>query len=613
MSFPLEYYYERELRYVRNALAGYMAEHPNAASALRIHPDRIDDPAVQMLIDGFALLNARTARKLDDGQTDVLQGLLNVLYPDYLRPLPSMMVAQFQLDHSRATQTEGVHITAGTRFETEPVDGETCKYRTCWPVQVLPVTLGKTEFLRPPFPSSGGDLAIHSISAMGTRVSCLSPQTRFADLNWSNGLQFFMEESRGDVYSLAEFFFRYLIGVGVRDPATGAAIGELSADAIEPVGFESDRGILGYSARSFAGYGALTDLFVYSLRYSFFNLRAGNLLAKVTGSSADIVFYFSRPSERLESTLSSSPLRLGCCPLVNLYTPPEIAFPFDPVPAEMPVVVDWDQLWQNEIYSVDKVSVYDPLVERTVELQPLYSQQPGDPTRDCENVFWTRREYVGKASAGGVVGSDVFLSAAFTGEDGPAFSERAIYRVEVTAVNRDVPTHLPSGEGRPQMFLKDFISGIKVGPVTSPTRTLRPSAIACQPGLPVSHLNLNHVSLLDAASLKSLLYVYQLTCGDDPREDLARRMIQSLTDVKVAQTTERVVVGGRPAFVRGQQVTLQIDSSGLPPGRAFLFAAVLAQFLSRYGTINSFVTTSAVIDGKEVDLTWNKLGTRMVR
>ena len=73
------------------------------------------------------------------------------------------------------------------------------------------------------------------------------------------------------------------------------------------------------------------------------------------------------------------------------------------------------------------------------------------------------------------------------------------------------------------------------------------------------------------------------------------------------------MIGGRPAFVRGQHVVLHIDASGLPGGRAYLFASVLARFLSRYGSVNSFVRTTAMIDGKEVDLSWSQLGTRQVR
>jgi type VI secretion system protein ImpG len=155
-------------------------------------------------------------------------------------------------------------------------------------------------------------------------------------------------------------------------------------------------------------------------------------------------------------------------------------------------------------------------------------------------------------------------------------------------------------------------AGVSVIPVTTPTRTVRPVDAANQPWRIVSHLMLNHVSLLDAEALKSLLYLYQLICHDDPREDVARRMIQSLTRLSVEPSTERVVIGGRPAFVRGQHVQLEFDSSGLPHGRSYLMASVLARFLSRYGTVNSFVRASAMIDGKEVDLSWSQIGTRPV-
>jgi type VI secretion system protein ImpG len=590
----------------------YAVDNPEAAGALRIRSDRIDDPSVQLLVDGFAFLNARTARKLDDGHSDVLSGYLDVLYPHFLRPLPSMMVTQFYLSPTRAGQGEGQLIPAGCRLETEPVDGEPCSFRTCWPIHLLPVKLGETRFIGPPFPAGGGRAATQAVSALRTRLSCLSDQLKLAGITWQRmGLRFFIHESRDDTFHLAEFLFRHLAGVAIVHPETGALLAELGPEAVEPIGFEADEGILDYGPRTFPGYGLLTDLFVYPQRFSFFALRAEAALAKIAAPSADLIFFFNRRSEQLEATVQKAPLRIGCAPIINLYDPGTVAFALDRTIAEQPIVIDWDRTWKHEVFSVDHVELFDPLSERAIQFRPIYAQAADNPTADADNLYWVRREYVGKSSSAEVSGSDVFLSTVDLADDEPV-SENAVFRVEVTALNRDLPLRLPAGEGHPRISLKDLITGVTVQAVTSPTRTVRPSTAAGEPWRIASHLTLNHVSILDVEALKELLYLYQLICHDDPREDLAHRMIQSLAKLTVAPSTERVVIGGRPAFVRGQHVTIQIDAVRLPPGRAYLLASVLTRFFSRYGSINSFVRTTAVIDGKEVSPACSQIGSRHV-
>ena len=53
-------YYNSELRFMRDTAKAFAEANPKIAGNLRISGDQVDDPHVGRLIEGFALLNART-------------------------------------------------------------------------------------------------------------------------------------------------------------------------------------------------------------------------------------------------------------------------------------------------------------------------------------------------------------------------------------------------------------------------------------------------------------------------------------------------------------------------------------------------------------------------
>src|SRR5215475_14202073 len=100
MSNQLDLYtlYEGELVFIRRLAQEFAGRYPATAGRLKIEPNRATDPHVERLIEAFALLCARVQLKLHDEFPELTDALLNVLYPHYLTPVPSMAVAQFDHD-----------------------------------------------------------------------------------------------------------------------------------------------------------------------------------------------------------------------------------------------------------------------------------------------------------------------------------------------------------------------------------------------------------------------------------------------------------------------------------------------------------------------------------
>ena len=120
--------------------------------------EEIDDPHVERLIQAVAFLNARTRRKIDDDFPEISQALLQVLYPHYLAPFPSATIVRFALPPDQAELVQGFSIARGSSLETEPIDGEPYRFRTCYPVTVWPIELTKAGVQQVVLPASADTL-----------------------------------------------------------------------------------------------------------------------------------------------------------------------------------------------------------------------------------------------------------------------------------------------------------------------------------------------------------------------------------------------------------------------------------------------------------------------
>ena len=92
--------------YLRKLAAEFAEQHPKIAGRLRLSGEATDDPHVERLLQGFAFIAARIHRKLDDDFPELTQGLLEVLYPHYLAPIPSMAIVELAAKPDLASPLE---------------------------------------------------------------------------------------------------------------------------------------------------------------------------------------------------------------------------------------------------------------------------------------------------------------------------------------------------------------------------------------------------------------------------------------------------------------------------------------------------------------------------
>jgi type VI secretion system protein ImpG len=102
----------------------------------------------------------------------------------------------------------------------------------------------------------------------------------------------------------------------------------------------------------------------------------------------------------------------------------------------------------------------------------------------------------------------------------------------------------------------------------------------------ISNMSLNYLSLTDPEPLRTILAAYDFRALKDRQaERAARRRLQAIQSIKAVPLD--LLRKGLP--IRGLRTTMTIaESYFADEGDLYLFATVLAEFLSLYASINSF-------------------------
>ncbi len=590
MSDALLPYYNRELDAIRRLAAEFSLAHPKIAGRLRLSPDSVDDPHVARLLEGIAFLAARVHHRLDDEFPELTDALLEVLYPHYLAPFPSCFIARFA---PQAGLQNPAALPAGLNLDTEPVRGERCRYRSAYPVTVLPVEIEAARLTGLPINAPANPLAGGAVSCLRLTLKGLSPEVTFTKLGVER-IRLFLRGATAA--ALHELLCAHAISVGYADSPADPKPVILGPEAIEPVGFAAEEALLPFPARSFAGFRLLSEYFAFPEKFLFLDLtriEAKTLIG--AGNKLEVFVWLSRAVPELERTVDAESFALGCTPVVNLFAQRCEPIRLDETAIEYRVVPDSRRPMATEIWSVTRVR--EPLQDGgTRPWRPFHRLTHADPEPGTPGGSYALTRRPGTPPD---AGTEVFL-APHDPDFAPARARDAVLSVDALCLSRDLPTDLPFGGGRPQIKLVDGATAVSaVQAMTAPTATLRRKLADRTAWRLVSQLSLGHLSVVGgtegAAALREILRLHDLR--DSPE---TRAAIASLLEVKAEPGAARLPAGPRGmggSFCRGLDVTLTFDQRGWQTGGLFLLASVLDRFLALHASINSFSRTRVTLRG----------------
>lgn len=582
----IRYYYEDELRYLYQAGKEFARTHPEIARYLHIDSESKDDrdPYVERLFEGFAFLTGRIRERLDDELPELTESLCNLLWPHFLKPVPSLAILEFKPRPGLVQQT--TLIAAGTNVCSPPVGEEAavCTFRTTADVQLQPMSLTDVGISWPP----GGTTIV-------TLRCVLEKGADYQKLKLNPlRLYFHAEDS---VASMMHLFFTRNVQKVVFS-ADGAKHEVHGQHAVRPAGLGPREGIIPYSGHSQLGFRLLQEYLSFRRKFWFVDVFGLDRFApppKTPEFQIQIFFDKAFPEEKKFKTEN---IRLHCTPIVNLFRRDAEPIRVDHLRSEYRVIPDIHRLNSNEVYSVESVISMEEGTGTQHVYTPFYSfnSEKGKVPR-----FFSTSTRIGPSDQ-----YQTFISLeGFDVNEGDLPVETL--SLEVTCTNGSLPREKLSERTITQPT-PDFPNVAVFENLTQPTLDLHPKGFASTRTTKreenflwrlISHLSLNYMSIATIDSLKGVLELYDWT-GTDTN----RRRIAGLRSVSWAPKE----IIHRSSVMRGVELTIEVqDGHFADEGDLCLFGLVMSEFFSMYATINSFIHLTIVTKPSEQRYQWQPM------
>lgn len=614
-------YYNQELRYLREMGAEFAKEFPKIASRLSMDTLEVSDPYIERLLEGCAFLAARIQLKQDAEFPKLSHRLLEVLYPNLLAPVPSMLVAQIEPVRNDPNLMKGQRIPRGTPLVAAPLahTRTRCEFRTTQELQLTPLHTASAEYFLnlAELQLSAYNLPDRARCGVRVRLSLAEGMT-LAQLELDD-LRFFIGGQTDVAMHLHELIATSFLGVLVGAPGRPETRRLLAPASLRPLGFEEEDAMLPVQLRMLSGLRLLQEYFAFPSRFLFFDLSGlGAVLPELPGTEIELQFLFSRPGVALDGVVEATNFSLHCVPAVNLFEKRTDRIPVDEGHHDFHVVPDRTVPLDYEVFDVLEATGFDDQGQER-HYQSLFAPDHAtSPHRSAYYSIWreprlqsdqSRRE----GPRSGYIGSEVFLSLVDR-EDSPVPESLRQLAVQARCTNRDLPLFLLAGNSASPFSLGGGIPVVGARAAAGPSRpysALREGGVAWRL---INLLSLNYLSLLDvggdegAAALRDLLS--RLPMGGEPAQ---RRMIESIQKVSAQPVVRRHPSTGPIAFSRGLRIDIWMDELGHEGGSAVMFSSVLHRYFSNHASMNSFVETVLHSLGRGELMRWKPLpGSRPV-
>ncbi|MDX1456304.1 MAG: type VI secretion system baseplate subunit TssF, partial [Marinobacter sp.] len=299
----LNRFYRDELSFLRLQGREFAEAHPQLT---RFLSEQSTDPDVERLLEGFAFLTGKLREKVEDEFPELTHSLLNMLWPNYLRPVPSCTIMRF--DPQLHAISEGQRVPRHTEIKSRPVGDASrqtqCRFRTSREVEVYPISVADAgaEHSREVSVVTV-DLALHTDQPLSTLGL--------------ERLRFYLGGDSHTGETLYLWLNHYLQAIELE---VAGQVVSIPASHLRPVGFAGHEALLPYPKNAYPGYRILQEYLSFPEAFRFVDV--GGLSGRLPAAQADEVrlrFRFSRILPP-EAKIRAEHFQLYCTPAVNLFS-----------------------------------------------------------------------------------------------------------------------------------------------------------------------------------------------------------------------------------------------------------------------------------------------------
>ncbi|HGJ5856375.1 type VI secretion system baseplate subunit TssF [Arsenophonus nasoniae] len=574
-------YYNRELSYLRKYGVAFARRFPKIARRLGLAEGISEDPHVERLVESFAFLTARIHQKIDEDMPELNNAMMEILAPQFMRQVPSVSLIQFQPEPATSGITGVLSVPRHSFLTSKPVGDVRCRFRTVYPVEILPIDLCEASLKQDPY-DRNFILTLRFITWPGAKFQAQS-------------IRLYLHGTPVITHSLYELLLsqvdEWQCYVDQQPVAT-------TADNIQAIGFEEADCLCADDMAISPVHHLLRDYFSLIERFLFVELP----LPKWELLSGEFHYRFRlkdchtlRRLERNCDKVNVETFRMNCSPIVNLF--PHQAEPLTLSDSESEYLIQPDarRPLSMEVYNIRSVEVFQRSKEKehnsSIKVKALFGIEHHEE-RGIPSLYWQTTQRASMLPND--QGINTFIGFA------DLRGKRHIPTVDVVMLkimctNRDLPQKLSNGNSEGDFDAEFALPGVKVIGLIRPRPPLRPQLDAAQNWRMVAQLNLNQMLLSQdesAQRLRETLELYNL------QNDMAvSRLIALLSRITINPISVRLDPADPYSFAKGLEVTLTFQSQAEEFVDFYLFCCVLERFIALYAPINSFTQVVTCLSG----------------
>ncbi|CAN7516187.1 type VI secretion system baseplate subunit TssF [Massilia sp. LjRoot122] len=588
-------YYERELVYLNTVGRELAHQYPRLASELGLGAEGLEDPHIRRLIQACALLNARTARKLDDDYPEFTEALLGSLYPYFLQGIPSCSIARIGGEPgAQATgKLERVEtVPRGSEMSALHGKGTVCRFRTASPLTLAPVDVARARYEPVVHAPAHVRLPARATGQVAITIESAAPARLLRQLGMPR-LRLYVDADPLLAAALIDTLFMH-VGASYLEIGDGGPWRPLERMPLALGGFGDDDALVPLRPSEHGAYRLLSEYFAFPEKFHFIDIDLGKLAPMLPAAAHRFTLHLivnclhgDSGAARLLGSLGASHLLPGCAPVVNLFH--QAAMPvrithrtamYDVVPGRHEEDV--------EVYSIDRVDVLRTAEGRvqSIAYRPYYGLRHGEGGELRERYWFARRDDRGVHRQRMKIG---FTDAGFS----LAPDEQCVASIDLTCTNGAHATSTGFGASGGDLS-SETAGGLPIQLLRRPTLPHRfPSSGGAHWRL-VAQLALNHRSLGDLDAFREVLTLYDLS-----RSAATQRQIAGITAMETLPSTAwmRNKIGA--TLVHGTEVRMTVDEEAFAGSSLYVFAEVVNRFFGLYVHVNSF--TRLVLRSAQTD------------
>lgn len=578
MDDLIQRYYESEMRYLREAGKEFAKIHPDRAGQLNL--DRVGDrdPYVERLFEGFAFLMGRLRQKIDDDLPELTESLVTLLWPHYLRLIPSLSIVKLTPDYLMLSRQE--EIAAGLLVQTEAIGSARthCKYRTTQPVTLQPIDIIQAKR------TMGSD----GRSIITLRLS-FSELADFEQLDLSC-LRLYFNADTPIASRLHHAFTQQVASMHIRysnNPEKRMAF----KGKITPVGFADEDRLWLKPDNAFAGYQLLLEYFTFREKFMFIDLHGVDIKQVPQHCryiDIEFVLHETWPSDM---PFDHSNICLHCVPVINLFDLEADPIVVTQLESEYLLRPLLQQDGYVEIYSVENVEAITRDGRYSYVPFTSFKHRGGMLRHDEPERYYHTRVRKGASGL-----HDTWLVLGGKIWDKNEHLENETLSLRVTGTNGMLPRKaLRNAHINKICNAQSYIA--KVSNLCALTAPCYPPTEDRFHWRVLSHLAPNYLSLMNAEVLRGTLALYDWT--DD---ELNRRRLEGIVNV-THREIKRIEKG---LLQRGIEVEVTLNTYQFTgKGDVMLFGELLHNFFALYADVNLFTKLVLVLLPTGDKVTWN--------